>query len=884
MKTIKRMVAALLATLMLATSTSFVLAAEEYSKAEEVVVAKVNAAGIMTGTDKGFEPSKSLTRAEAAAIIVRMKGISESATKAAAGETLFTDVAASHWASGYVNQASKLGIVKGVSATEFAPDREVTIAEFTTMAVRALGAGQLVDAEGTWPNNYVNFANENGILDDVNSIHTAVAKRIEAATIVANTLEANMWAKKEVVTNGEITWKEVEGKTILNDVLKITPYDQKDGTYKAMTVAAEGTSNKDHTINGKLTVDDLDISSIKVGLTYDYWVNKDGKIIGFWETELAEYDKVNFTEIVKVKDDFSKVTLKVNDKEVEYKTTAALKESAEITVNEADAALEAAENVFGTAYIVDGKLAAIYGEKYETYAIVDEVKSKKVTFKDVDSAFTATSEITIDDDEYDYFFTKDGKSIDIKDLEKGDAIAFYAVDEKYVGKVLTNEVEGKVTATSDVKLTVKLDGTTYKVADETTIYDQIRCDQEIVAYLTEAGRIAMFDVVEEGVSDIAIIRTVRGIEDTYEDDNYEVTLFYVDGTKSEELVLDLAAIYKEFDLAEDADYKVGGTKSATTKEEGAYKYVTDKKYAVAGRPICYEVKGSKLTILKENSKAEYIKLDKFGQTPDYGSIVVKNNFAYITADKTKANLNDMVEVDKNTKFFKLKTDDYGVKVETLDFDSLDTTKLTADSYIADIKYDKNNKAEKAGIVIIGLGATINRTSDTNFAYVVDFSTNKTEKTIDVIMLNGDEASFTVDDDSDLYSKEVFTEDLVCCLIDLTVTDGKLVDVDVLAGTADDKYEDDELVYETVTGDAGKVAKYNSNKTLVTFKSGDSFALASDKLVLKYNEDKDEYTVASIDDVKKYSDDDKYIVTEMVTYTSDASDDDTEVVLIVFEEE
>ena len=87
MKAIKRTVAALLATLMLATSTSFTLAAENYTDDEAVVVAKVNAAGIMTGTDKGFEPSKSLTRAEAAAIIVRMKGISESTVKTSAGTT-----------------------------------------------------------------------------------------------------------------------------------------------------------------------------------------------------------------------------------------------------------------------------------------------------------------------------------------------------------------------------------------------------------------------------------------------------------------------------------------------------------------------------------------------------------------------------------------------------------------------------------------------------------------------------------------------------------------------------------------------------------------------------------------------------------------------------
>ena len=327
MKTIKRTVAALLATLMLATSTSFSLAAEEnYSAKEAVVVAKVNAAGIMTGTDKGFEPSKSLTRAEAAAIIVRMKGISESAVKAMAGTTLFTDVPASHWASGYVNQASNLGIVKGVSATEFAPDREVTIAEFVTMAVRALGAGQLVDSEGTWPTNYVNFANENDLLKDVTAIYTATASRMNAATIVANTLEAPMWEKTGVKSNGEIEWsksiiayadKEAIYKTILNDVLNIKVYED-------VVITANTKDRKVSFVYGAKSLsfdvaDGVDMASLKAGIEYDVWYNnnKDSQeVVGIWKTEAIKQDLVSFAEIDNLGD--SKVKFVTENGKKEY--------------------------------------------------------------------------------------------------------------------------------------------------------------------------------------------------------------------------------------------------------------------------------------------------------------------------------------------------------------------------------------------------------------------------------------------------------------------------------------------------------------------------------------------------------------------------------------
>ena len=227
MKAMKRTIAGLLASLMLMSSVSVSFGAETYTAEEAVVVAKVNAAGIMTGTDNGFEPSKTLTRAEAAAIMVRMKGIPEAQVKSAAGTTLFGDVSASHWAAGYINVASSLGIIKGVGDNKFAPDTTVTIAEMTTMAVRALGAGQLVDAQaGTWPTNYMNFAGEEKLTDGVYNVYTAEASRINAATIVANTLEADVWEKSKVTTNNEVTWEKQPNKNILNSTLEIEVYDE----------------------------------------------------------------------------------------------------------------------------------------------------------------------------------------------------------------------------------------------------------------------------------------------------------------------------------------------------------------------------------------------------------------------------------------------------------------------------------------------------------------------------------------------------------------------------------------------------------------------------------------------------------------------------------
>ncbi len=51
----------------------------------------------------------------------------------------FTDLPTSHWASADVSKMVEMGLVKGISTTEFAPERNITRAEFSALLIRALG-------------------------------------------------------------------------------------------------------------------------------------------------------------------------------------------------------------------------------------------------------------------------------------------------------------------------------------------------------------------------------------------------------------------------------------------------------------------------------------------------------------------------------------------------------------------------------------------------------------------------------------------------------------------------------------------------------------------------------------------------------------------------
>ncbi len=76
---------------------------------------------LFSGTDVGFEPNTSMTRAMLVTVLYRL-----AAPDAASGESAFEDVPEGKWYTDSVNWAAENGIVSGMSDTEFAPDRDIT--------------------------------------------------------------------------------------------------------------------------------------------------------------------------------------------------------------------------------------------------------------------------------------------------------------------------------------------------------------------------------------------------------------------------------------------------------------------------------------------------------------------------------------------------------------------------------------------------------------------------------------------------------------------------------------------------------------------------------------------------------------------------------------
>ncbi len=187
----------------------------ETEKAKEAVQLLADL-GIVEGrADGNFESASYLTRAEAVTVVLRLLGISATPGMSAP----FTDVESDHWANARIATGTKLGIVNGVSETEFAPEMCVTDVQFIKMLVCALGYEVKARALGGYPGGYLAVAGQLGLADGI-TVKNDRLPRGNMAILAANSLEAPLMEVVEYGTDNP-GYAEKEEKTILNTYLHV---------------------------------------------------------------------------------------------------------------------------------------------------------------------------------------------------------------------------------------------------------------------------------------------------------------------------------------------------------------------------------------------------------------------------------------------------------------------------------------------------------------------------------------------------------------------------------------------------------------------------------------------------------------------------------------
>lgn len=118
--------------------------------------------GLFRGSDTGYALDETFTRAQGAAMIVRLIG-KEAEALGMNGSVVFSDVSPEHWANGYIAYCAEHNITKGTGNNTYSPEDNMTCAEYLTLLLRYLGF------ENVTPETAGFVSNESGLLSSKTS-------------------------------------------------------------------------------------------------------------------------------------------------------------------------------------------------------------------------------------------------------------------------------------------------------------------------------------------------------------------------------------------------------------------------------------------------------------------------------------------------------------------------------------------------------------------------------------------------------------------------------------------------------------------------------------------------------------------------------------------
>lgn len=436
---------------------------------------------ILEGKDaNNFDPDANIKRSEFAAVICRALN----AEAAASGSTgvKFNDVAADHWAAGYINWAADSKIVNGRGNGNFDPDANVTYQEAVKMIVAAMGFGPLAEKRGGYPTGYMAIANTYSIPSGVAmSPATAPADRKGVAKLVYNAFDAPLMDASYITLNNDDEYKIYDGsksadyvrRTILSyyhdiykfkanvdetyrstdtlrksngdkymnlDITNLYKFD-KDDIKNEFTVNSKffsGTTDEDNTM--KVLINDTSYAQY-IGYTVNAYVkyNDDGE-----NEAVAIVPDVNSVDIVEITNprtliSESSVDAKGNvvfeywEDENASKTTTAkfvawddvqvYRNGVAITFEDTDFA-KLNDGSYNTVTLLgtksEGKYNKVMLNEYQ-YGIIDKIDAdEKIVTCTSNDEFSFNMDDH--DDEFSYTIYKDGAIIDFADLKEGDML------------------------------------------------------------------------------------------------------------------------------------------------------------------------------------------------------------------------------------------------------------------------------------------------------------------------------------------------------------------------------------------------------------------------------------------------------------------------------
>ncbi|AFS77250.1 S-layer domain-containing protein [Gottschalkia acidurici 9a] len=478
----------------------------------EDAVTRLNKLSILTGyPDGSFKPENTITRAEFSAAVARARGL-EAASQNSKGDTPFTDVTANHWASGYVNQASKLGLVNGMGNGIFAPESQITYEQAVTLVVRALGYEEKAKTQGGYPYGHLSVASETGLLKDVKSgTQGTPATRGLVAQLLDNALDIEKMIQtgygdqaKWVVSGTEGTVKQYLFDDLGLKRLEKATITEADKDKNKVVVKVEDRNSSDYNKGKTLKVEkNFNFAGLE-GLRVTVWYNDkndeliDVKVENDFQVKFDGFEVTK--EATKSRD--AEIKLLTEDKKYDVADDAVIKIDGE-KIDASELELDEKEYNFAKIILNDyNNVSWIDAYSLDGPIVVDKVE------KDVLKGYDDESLDDIDD----YTIIKDGKQILSDDLSKKDVLLYNSKEEYAV--VVTNTKQGEVERV--YKDGFRFDGEIYQYDNDygtikylsgdsleevdADVMDEMRDNGKITVYFSFDDKVVFIDGKAEEVS------------------------------------------------------------------------------------------------------------------------------------------------------------------------------------------------------------------------------------------------------------------------------------------------------------------------------------------------------------------------------------------------
>ena len=770
-------------------------------KVENEVVDTLIELGVINGyTDGSFKPNDTVTRAEMAKMIYVLRTGNSDASAYNDDKTTFTDIKG-HWARGYVKYCQSLGIIAGVSATQFKPDTNVTAQEAAKMLLVTLGydATKAGLVGINWASKTNALADENGLLDDVTTSFTGPCPRQYAAQLMYNAIDAAtvVW-RDDAYTN--VTLLGEDNQTVGEKYMGLAKKAASEGILKSV----KKEDGKD-TFRVSVYINDKDVSFTKVANDYSallgqkvHVLYKDGqkdKVYGIYATD----ENTAVTALVDDVDDIDKTVGKVKIDGTSYKTATANAKDLPVYVTPemdkftAATTLKKLANDFPyfTATFVD------YNDDDKLdYAIVTPFVPAQID--NLSSSSITVSALDVNTSDYGVVALENTapklEDVDLyENAAEDDYVAVVNAENSVTGNTIItkmNTVSGKVSAIRNGGSDAKVDSTWYSiVADETVDnndeYDFATIGKFVFATDATATSVSASNILYVG--DVA--KKTSGVSKGVEADVY-----FADGTSKTVTLTKLDG--KKF--YENSAYNATiGTDDAVAALKGQMFKFTKKSDTE------YEIKA--LTIGSYDklypNKAGRIDEGKFTEGTYSGTTFsAKNN-----GDKFRM-------ADDAVVFVTEKNGDVSVKTGKSVNNWNTATKVTKASALT----KKTNGFQYAKIACLTIATDIPSSSDYLYGYVVskiDEIDNDGIKYQFTIWNGEKEVTLTTEDKTDDHNNEVVKGAFISYSMD-----GDLADI--------------ELTVKTVAGNAVAISAYDADD--ISFSDGKTYEIDDDCVVIGVN--------------------------------------------------